>query len=74
MTAIIGAEGLINSRPSTLKSANHLDDVPLTPKHFLHDKIGGQFAPTAVDDTQYHPLKRWRWVQELVRHFWDRWL
>ena len=51
MTAIIGAEGLINSRPLTYQSANHEDDVPLTPNHFLHGQIGGQFAPTSVDET-----------------------
>ena len=41
MTAMIGAEGLINSRPLTYQSANPLDDVPLTPNHFLHGQIGG---------------------------------
>ena len=51
MTAIVGAEGLINSRPLTYPSANHADDVPLTPNHFLHGQIGGQFAPMSVDET-----------------------
>ena len=40
MTAIVGAEGLINSRPLTYQSANHADDVPLTPNHFLHARSG----------------------------------
>ena len=74
MTAIIGAEGLINSQPLTYQSANHEDDVPLTPNHFLHEQIGGQFAPTSVDETQINPRKRWRRIQELVRHFWHSWL
>ena len=74
MTAIIGAEGLMNSRPLTYQSTDPADDVPLTPNHFLHGQIGGQFAPTTVDETQFHPRKRWRRVQELVRHFWHRWL
>ena len=74
MTAIVGAEGLINSRPLTYQSANHADDVPLTPNHFLHGQIGGQFASIVVDETQYSPRKRWRRVQDLVRHFWKRWL
>ena len=76
MTTIVGAEGLINSRPLTYQSANHTDDVPLTPNHFLHGQIGGQFAPmsTYVDETQYSLRKRWRRVQELVRNFWKRWL
>ena len=66
MTAIIGAEGLINSRPLTYQSANPVDDVPLTPNHFLHGQIGGKFAPTSVDSTQFNLRKRWRWIQELV--------
>ena len=74
MTTIIGAEGLINSRPLTYQSANHEDDVSLTPNHFLQDQNGGQFAPTSVDETQFNPGKRWRRIQELVRHFWHRWL
>ncbi|MCG8047968.1 MAG: hypothetical protein N0E48_20505 [Candidatus Thiodiazotropha endolucinida] len=72
MTAIIGAEGLINSRPLTYQTANPSDDVPLTPNHFLHGQVGGEFAPTSVDQTSFNPRKRWRRVQELVRHFWHR--
>ena len=60
MTAIIGAEGLINSRPLTYQSTDPADDVPLTPNHFLHGQIGGQFAPTTVDDTQFNLRKIWR--------------
>ena len=74
MTAIIGAEGLINSRPLTYQTAHPSDDVPLTPNHFLHGQIGGQFVPTTVEETDFNPRKRWRSVQELVRHFWQRWL
>ena len=74
MTAIIGAEGLINSQPLTYQSTDPADDMPLTPNHFLLGQIGGQFAPTTVDDTQFNLRKRWRRIQELVRHFWRRWL
>ena len=74
MTAIIGAEGLINSRPLTYQSTDPADDMPLTPNHFLHGQIGGQFAPTTVDDTQFNRRKRWRRIQELVRPFWRGWL
>ena len=73
-SAIIGAEGLINSRPLTYQATNPDDLVPLTPNHFLHGQMGGQFAPEAVDSTDFNPRKRWRRVQELVRHFWHRWL
>ena len=73
-TAMIGAEGLINSRPLTYQSANAADDVPLTPNHFIHGQVGGQFAPTSCDETDFNPRKRRRRIQELVRHFWTRWM
>ena len=73
-TAFTGAEALLNSRPLTYQSANPEDDVPLTPNHFLFGQIGGQFAPESVDHTAFNPKKRWRRVQELVRHFWHRWI
>ena len=74
MTAFTGAESLINSRPLTYQSANPEDDIPLTPNHFLHGQIGGQFAPQAVEEVSHNPRKRWRRIQELTRHFWHRWM
>ena len=74
ITAFTGAEALINSRPLTYQSANPEDNVPLTPNHFLHGQIGGQFAPEAVEEVGNNPKKRWRRFQELTRHFWQRWM
>ena len=73
-TTFTGAEALLNSRRLTYQSANPEDDIPLTPNHFLIGLIGGQFAPEAVDETNYSLKKRYRRVQELVTHFWHRWL
>lgn len=74
LSAVVSAEGLINSRPLTYQSANPSDLVPLTPNHFLHGQVGGRFAPDSVDTKDFNPRKRWRQVQELVHHFWHRWL
>ncbi|XP_068674533.1 uncharacterized protein [Montipora foliosa] len=74
MTAFTGAEALLNSRPLTYQSANPEDDIPLTPNHFLFGQVGGKFAPESVDETTFNPKKRWRRVQELVKHFWHRWI
>ncbi|KAJ8048364.1 hypothetical protein HOLleu_00646 [Holothuria leucospilota] len=75
LSAIVGAEGLINSKPITYQSANSKDDIPLTPNHFLHGQMGGRFAAEmAIDNTDFNPRKRWRRIQELVKHFWRRWL
>ena len=73
-TAFVGAEALINSRPLTYQSSNPKDETPLTPNHFLIGQVGGKFAPESVDFTDFNPNKRWRRIQELVRHFWHRWL
>ena len=73
-TVFTGAEALINSRPLTYQSANPHDNTPLTPNHFLHGQAGGQFAPESVDTTSFSLKRRWRRLQELVRHFWRRWL
>ena len=48
---------------------------PLSPpNHFLHGQLGGNFIPETVDEVALNPRKRWPQVQELVRHFWHRWL
>ena len=72
-SAFCGAESLINSRPLTYQSSNPSDVPVLTPNHFLHGQVGGQFAPDSVDLTKFNVRKRWRHVQELVKHFWHRW-
>ena len=74
MTIFTGAESLLNSRPLTYQTSNPEGETPLTPNHFLHGQIGCQFAPSAVDETQFNLKKQWRRVQELVQHFWQRWL
>ncbi|XP_067661090.1 uncharacterized protein [Haliotis asinina] len=73
MTAFIGAEELLNSRPLTYQSSHPDDNIPLTPSHFLHGMLGGSLAPD-IDCSPYNPKKRWRRIQELLRHFWRRWM
>ena len=68
MSAFTGAEALLNSRPLTYQSANPEDNMP------LFGQVGRQFAPESVDETTFNPKKRWRTVQELVRHLWHRWI
>ena len=73
MTAMVGAESLINSRPLTTVSTDPKDATPLTPNHFVIGQLGGELAPE-IDGATMHLRQRWRRVQELVRHFWNRWL
>ena len=74
MTTFTAAESLLNSRPLTYQSANPNDILLLAPNHFLHGQAGGIFAPETVDTTPYSLKKRWCRLQELVHHFWKRWL
>ncbi|XP_074637789.1 uncharacterized protein LOC141896447 [Acropora palmata] len=64
ITVSTGVESLLNSRRLTYQSSDPRDDVPLTPNHFLHGQMGGQFAPESVDTTTFHPRQRWRKVQD----------
>ena len=45
ITMFSGVESLLNSLPLTYPSSDTRDDVLLTPNHFLHGQMGGQFAP-----------------------------
>ena len=74
ITAVTGAESLINSRPLTYQSANPDDDILITPNHFLHGRLGGEFAPDSVGKEDFHPKKKWRRLKEIVRRFWKRWM
>jgi len=62
-TAIVGAEGLLNSIPLTYQSSNPVDDIVLTPDHFLLGQLGGEFAPSSTDMTLFDLRTRWRYVQ-----------
>ena len=55
ITAFAGVESSLNSRPLVYQSSDPRDDVPLTPNHFLHGQIGGNFAPEAIATTTLHP-------------------
>ena len=73
-TAFTSVENLINSRPLTCQTADIKDDILLTPNHYLYGLAGGEFAPDSVDGESYNLKKQWRRVQELVKHFWERWM
>jgi len=74
ITAVAGVKSQVNSRPLTYQSADPQDVVPLTPNHFPHGQLGGQFAPETVDTTEISPRKRWRKVREIISQVWKRWL
>ena len=62
ITAVAGVESLVNSWPLTYQTTDPRDVVPLTPNHFPHGQLGGQFGPETIDTTEISPRKRWRKV------------
>ena len=72
MTAMCGAESLLNSRPITYVSSDHNDLTPLTPNHFLC-QLGGMYSPEAFNDEAINPRKRWHRIQQLLSQVWRRW-
>ena len=73
VTAICGAESLLNSRPITYVSSDCDDLYPLTPNHFIHGQAGGKFAEEATQEEIYNPRKRWHRIQQLIGQVWKRW-
>lgn len=59
ITAVTGAESVINSTPLVDHIANPDDDVPITSNHFFHRRIGREFATDSVYEGEYHPKNRW---------------
>ena len=74
LTAFVAAENLINSRPLTYVSSSPSDEIPShrtiscsgNAEECLHRKLSTQ--------ANFNPQKRWRRVQQLVHHFWQRWI
>ena len=73
VTAIAGAEGLINSRPITYVSSGHGDLTPLTSNHFFRCQLEEQFAPEVQTAEIFKPTKRRCRVQQPISQFWKRW-
>ncbi|XP_065072720.1 uncharacterized protein LOC135697066 [Ochlerotatus camptorhynchus] len=73
-TLLAEIESILNSRPISPASNDPNDLQPLTPGHFL---IGRPL--TAINEQDYLPSPdepydvRFRYVNELRQHFWDRW-
>lgn len=77
MTVLVEVEGTLNSRPLTYVYSD-VCEQPLTPSHLV---IGKRLAtlPDSSDlsdeEDDAHTLqKRARYLERLLKHFWNRWL
>lgn len=73
LTALVEVEGMLNSRPLLYCSSDPDDEPVLTPNHFLLGQMGGPLAPYGTEELAYNPRQRWRFVQDLMAQFWQRW-
>ena len=71
MTAMVIAEGLMNSRPITYQSSIVDDPEPLTRNHFLSNNVASQ---NLLILNCISPEWRGDIVQKIVHLFWRRWL
>ena len=74
VTSFVGAEALLNSRPLTHLIVNPYDLQPLTPIHFLLLRTYTGCNLNSPPGTQPSSRKRNQHAQELMTHFWNRWL
>ena len=65
-------EACLNSRPLCALSNSPDDLCPLTPGHFLIGKPLTAVPQPTVPDHISH-CDRWRMLQRMVQHFWNRW-
>lgn len=73
-TAFTEIESLLNGRPLTHVSVDSEDPYPLTPNHFLLGRPNPNLPIAIVSPNERLSSKKWRLAQQIVDHFWRRWL
>lgn len=71
-TALVEAEGILNSRPITHVSNDVGDVEALTPNHFLLMRANPSYEDADVSDRELYSTKLWRQSQALANFFWRR--
>ncbi|CAG9134906.1 unnamed protein product [Plutella xylostella] len=71
-TVMVQIEAILNSRPITPISSDPSDLVALTPAHFLIGRTLTMLPAPQVDNAPINTLSRYKRVQALKAHFWNR--
>ena len=69
-TALVMAEGILNSRPITYVSDDPEDPRPLSPNHFLPDQLLRDLPPFVVEGEQGELLESFKIVDRMMDRFW----
>ena len=71
-TALVEAEGILNSRPITHLSNDAGDIEALTRNHFLLLRANLSYEDVEVSDREINSTTMWRQTQALANFFWRR--
>jgi len=69
-TALVEAEGILNSRPIIQVSNDAEDTEALTPNRFLLLRANQNYKDAEVSNEDIKPTKMWRQSQALANSFW----
>ncbi|XP_026322793.1 uncharacterized protein LOC113232331 [Hyposmocoma kahamanoa] len=72
-TLLCQIEACLNSRPIGNLTDHPNDMVSLTPAHFLVGEPLITIPEKHNTDEFISPLNRWRMLQKMLKHFWNRW-
>ena len=73
VTVFAEVEHMVNSRPLTHVSSEPTDPEALTPNHFLLGGASRHLAPGLVRDRDLCSRRKWKHVQAVAEHVWNRW-
>jgi hypothetical protein len=68
------SQALLNALPLTPVSSDPTEVDALTPNHFLHGRPNIQLYSDFDAQPQLLSKRRWMDAQEIVNHFWNRWM
>ena len=71
-TIMVEVEAILNSRPLTNVADQPENEEPLTPNHFLIQRLYSSLPPGNFGDQQPASFKNWKHVQQLMNHVWRR--
>ncbi|KAJ8969795.1 hypothetical protein NQ317_004059 [Molorchus minor] len=72
-TLLIEIEALLNSRPLSVLSSDPNDLSAVTPAHFLYGSpLNSLHIVDNIDEPMSH-LKRYKLLDAMISHFWNRW-